>query len=245
MLCFLSFIWSDLLFLFRLITNYKQPRNLTFARLELIMMNLTLTSKQEAFSQHYALHGNATDALKAAGYSTRSSKAATIHRRAIEVLQNPKVSARIEELRLRIKERAGHVFDITADRILQELAAIGFANLHDFVRVGEDGQPELNFDKLERHQWAAVGELTIEDIETGRRTGKRTKFKLLDKKGALVELGKYAGVLAEKHSHEHNHRHEHISAVAAEFDAGLDHFFARTLAGTGQRKAPEGTETTH
>jgi len=126
-----------------------------------------LTPKQEAFAQHYALHGSATAAFKAAGYTTRSAKPETVHRRAVEVMQNLKVAARIEELQQRVKERAEHVFDITADRILQELAAIGFANLQDFVAIDSKGQPKFNISQPERHQWAAVGELTIDEIKTG------------------------------------------------------------------------------
>jgi phage terminase small subunit len=204
-----------------------------------------LTPKQEAFAQHYALHTSATAAYRAAGYATKSAKSETIHRRAIEVLQNGKVAARIEQLKQRIQERAEHIFDITADRILQELAAIGFANMEDFVTIDANGQPELDLGALERHQWAAVGEFTIDESGAGERASKRTRFKLLDKKGALVELGKYAGVLTEKHSHEHSHKHEVISTIAREFDAGLDQFFARTLADDGGGKTTNRTRRAH
>lgn len=155
---------------------------------------MQLTKRQEAFAQHYALHGNATEAYKAAGYSWKRMKNNTLSVEAAKLAARPKVSLRIAELKAHVAYRAEHIFNITADRILQELAAIGFANMQDYIRVDLDGQPILDFSSLQRHQWAAVGEVTIEDIETGQRTGKRSKFKLLDKKGALVELGKYVGL---------------------------------------------------
>ena len=83
-------------------------------------MNANLTPRQEAFAQHYALHGNVTAALSAAGYATQRAKPATVHRRPIEVLQNPKVTVRIDELREHVKDRGENVCDISADRILQE-----------------------------------------------------------------------------------------------------------------------------
>jgi phage terminase small subunit len=173
---------------------------------------IRLTNKQEAFAQHYAIHRNSVEAYKAAGYSWKRMKNNVLSVKAAEVLANGKVSVRVDEL-LRIKkERANHVFEITADKILQELAAIGFANMQDYMRVDDKGEPILDFSDLKRHQWAAVGEITVEDIVTGQRTGKRTKFKLLDKKGALIELGKHAGVIEDTV----NHKHSIIEAPAIE-----------------------------
>ncbi len=187
------------------------------------MIHAKLTPKQEAFAQHHAINGNATAALKSAGYRTASAKPETTHRRAIEVLQNPKVAARIEELSQRIKERAENVFDITADRILQELAAIAFANLQDFIRIDANGQPQPALDNAKRHQWAALSELTIEET----RTGRRTKFKLLDKKGALIELGKFTGLLCEKSNTEAEEMRAAINAAAADLLANVDHLIER------------------
>jgi len=206
------------------------------------MTHSKLTPKQEAFAQHYALHGSATAAFRAAGYTTRSAKPETVHRRAIEVMQNLKVAARIEELQLRVKERAEHVFDITADRILQELAAIGFANLQDFFTLDAKGQPEFSVKRLGRHHWAAIGELTVDEIQTGNRISKRTRFKLLDKKGALVELAKHIGIDGDKQKHHD----DMIQNAADQLIAGVDQFAAR-LEGKlrGDEASADGTPTTH
>ena len=54
---------------------------------------------------------------------------------------------------------------------------------------------------LTREQFAAVGEIVVEDIETGMRRGKRTRLKLHDKKGALVDLGKHLGLFKQQVEH--------------------------------------------
>ena len=41
------------------------------------------------------------------------------------------------------------------------------------MTVDESGIPMPDFRKVTRKQFAAIGEVTFEDIETGQRTGKR------------------------------------------------------------------------
>jgi phage terminase small subunit len=202
-----------------------------------------LTERQEAFARHYALHGNATEAFRAAGYAFGTAKPTTIHRRAIEVRQNGKVAARIEELRQQVEERATRVFDITADRILQELAAIGFANLNDFVQVDDTGHPSFRFDSVERSSWAALGELTIEESEAGGRTVKRTRLKLLDKKGALVELARLTGVFNSKSADQEMASEDDIAAASRDLDARLDQLISRAQAACSEESSQGGKNT--
>ena len=202
-----------------------------------------LTERQEAFARHYALHGNATEAFRAAGYALGAAKPTTIHRRAIEVRQNGKVSARIEELRQHVEERAARVFDITTDRILQELAAIGFANLYDFVQIDEGGQPSFRFDAVERSSWAALGELTIEENKAGGRTVKRTRLKLLNKKGALVELARLTGVFNSKSAAHGMVTEDAIAAASSDLDAHLDQLISRAQAACAQEPSRADNDT--
>lgn len=178
-----------------------------------------LTPKQEAFAQHFAMSHDATAAYRAS-YNTANAKPNTVHRMGFGMLANPKVAARIAELQARIKASAEEKFDITADKVLCELAKIGFANIQDYVRVDPDtGIPHPNFEPVTRAQFAAIGEITFEDIVTGERTGTRVKFKLLDKRGALVDLGKHLGLFRDKVDVKHTH--EWIDAAASVFDAEL------------------------
>jgi phage terminase small subunit len=164
-----------------------------------------LTNKQEAFCQHYALNQDGARAYRVA-YDADQMKSESVRVNAAKLLKHARVSLRIEELRKRVVEIAADKFDITAEKVLQELATIAFANVKDYVTVDDEGIPMPDFKNVSRQQFAAVGEVTFEDIDTGARTGKRVKFKLLDKKGALVDLGKHVGLFKEtvKHEHEHN-----------------------------------------
>ena len=60
-------------------------------------MSNKLTPKQEKFCQIYVTTGNASEAYRSS-YNASKSKDTTIHRRAKELLDNSKISARIGEL---------------------------------------------------------------------------------------------------------------------------------------------------
>lgn len=57
-----------------------------------------LTPKQEAFCQRYLESGNASEAYRQC-YSAEKAKPETINRSAKELLDNPKIAARLTELR--------------------------------------------------------------------------------------------------------------------------------------------------
>ncbi|WP_054657373.1 terminase small subunit [Stenotrophomonas pictorum] len=57
-----------------------------------------LTPKQEAFCQRYLESGNASEAYRQC-YSAEKAKPETINRSAKELLDNPKIAARLDELR--------------------------------------------------------------------------------------------------------------------------------------------------
>jgi phage terminase small subunit len=175
------------------------------ARSKKIVSDTGLTPQQEVFCQHYVLHQNASEAYRTAFPRSRQWKEAAVNVNASKLLADAKIQLRINALGERITKRAEEAFDITADRILQELAAIAFANIGDYVRIDAEGLPQTDFSKITRRQFAAIGEITQEDIETGQRTGRRVKFKLLDKKGALVDLGKHVGLFKDKSEVKHEH----------------------------------------
>lgn len=87
--------------------------------------------------------------------------------------------------------------EVTAEKVVQELALIGFANMADYI--SEDGSERMvDLSKLTRCQAAAIQELTVETYTEGRGDDaeriKRTKFKLGDKKAALDSLGRHLGL---------------------------------------------------
>ncbi|HHQ2447331.1 TPA: terminase small subunit [Raoultella ornithinolytica] len=75
-----------------------------------------LTPKQEAFCQAYIETGNASEAYRTA-YAADKMKSESINRKAKELLDNGKITARVAELQGEIKQR----HNVTIDSLLAEL----------------------------------------------------------------------------------------------------------------------------
>jgi phage terminase small subunit len=86
-----------------------------------------LTAKQEAFCQAMLTEGDASKAYRKVYRVSPNAKAATVHRSAHEVLQNPKVSARLAALR----KPAVESVQMTLATHLQQLAELRDAALKD------------------------------------------------------------------------------------------------------------------
>lgn len=155
-----------------------------------------LTAKQQRFINEYLIDLNATQAAIRAGYSER-----TAQQMGSENLSKPVVAAAIAEGQKKLAEKAG----VTAEKIVAELAKLGFSNMDDFVRRTSDGEIYTDFSAVDRDKMAAVHEVTVETYTEGggedARNVKRVKFKLADKRASLVDLGKHLGMFVEKHEH--------------------------------------------
>ena len=89
-----------------------------------------LTDKQKRFVDEYLVDLNATAAAKRAGYSEKSAS-----RIAIELLNKTHVSAEIQKRQAKLRGK----LEITQERVLEELAAIAFANGTDFATITHNG----------------------------------------------------------------------------------------------------------
>jgi len=73
------------------------------------------------------------------------------------------------------------------------------------MRASPGGDPYLDFSALTRDQAAALQEVTVEDYVDGRgenaREVKRVRFKLADKRAALVDLGRHLGMFKDRVEH--------------------------------------------
>lgn len=172
---------------------------------------MSLTPKQERFVAEYLIDLNATPAAIRAGYSEK-----TADQQGSRLLANVKVAAALQEAQAKRAART----EITQDRVLEELARIGFANMADYMRPGANGDPILDFSQLTRDQAAALTEVTVETYVEGRgdkaEDVKRVKFKLADKRAALVDMGKHLGMFANKVEHSGSLVNIHISADDAD-----------------------------
>jgi phage terminase small subunit len=162
-------------------------------------MPILRNPRHEAFAQALVSGMSLGQANVAAGYRNSNRKAAWITR------QNPKISARIVELteqklaaeRL-ARERAQVKFDLSAERILGELARIALANMQDYVTVGPDGETRfIDPARLSRDQGAALQEMTIEEFTDHGKTKRRVRYKLADKRAALVDIGRHLGLFLD------------------------------------------------
>lgn len=152
-----------------------------------------LTPKQEQFCNEYLIDLNATQAALRAGYSSKTAGS-----QGERLLRNVDVATRIQELQSQRSERT----QITADRVLEELALIAFSNLDDFAEWGMNHASGENFlvlrssDELTRGQKAV-----IKSIKRVRKTGKTEEDTLEivreDKLSALDKLAKHLGLYKE------------------------------------------------
>lgn len=152
-----------------------------------------LTKKQELFVAEYLTDLNATRAAIAAGYSPKTAES-----QACQLLKNPKVSQHIERKQGKRLEK----LEINAEKVLRELALMGFANMLDYVTPDEEGTFDVDLSKVTREQAAAIQEITV-DTSGGagdgeRRRVLRTRFKLGDKRGSLELLGKHLKLFTDK-----------------------------------------------
>ena len=154
------------------------------------------TPKQARFVHEYLIDLNASQAAIRAGYSARNAD-----KIGSELLGKTRVRAAIGEAQ---KARERRTL-ITADRVVGELALIAFSNTQDYIGATGAGDPFVDLSGLSREQWAAVQEVTVEDFVDGRgkdrRDVRRVKFKLADKRAALVDLGRHLGIFTDKLEH--------------------------------------------
>ena len=137
-----------------------------------------LTEKQKRFVQEYLVDLNATAAAKRAGYSEKSAS-----RIAVELLNKTQVSAEIQKQQAKRQKRT----EITQEKVLQELAAIAFANGYDFAQVIKPGVVRvIPTEEIPQDKRKAVAFI--------KETANGTEIKTYDKVRALELLGKHLGI---------------------------------------------------
>lgn len=160
-----------------------------------------LTDLQRKFVKEYLIDLNATQAAIRAGYSEK-----TAYNTGHENLKKPLISA---ALHAEMKKRERRT-EITADRVLRELAKIGFSEMTDFleietarVLVGRDpetGEPisEIRQLVLMKDTESTPKEKLAAIAEVKQARDGSISFRLHDKKGALDSIAKHLGMFVEK-----------------------------------------------
>ena len=142
-----------------------------------------LKDKQKRFAEEYIVDLNATQAAIRAGYSEK-----TAYSIGHENLNKPDIESYIQELMQARSDRT----EITADRVLKELAKIGFGNVKNLY---DDSGKLKKVNELDEDVTATIQEITEESIG---ETITRRKYKTADKKSSLELLGKHLKLFTEK-----------------------------------------------
>jgi phage terminase small subunit len=150
-----------------------------------------LTDKQKRFCDEYLIDLNATQAAIRAGYSKKTAYAI-----GEENLRKPEIVAEIQVCMKRLSERT----EISQEKVLNELAKIGFFDIRKLLDT--QGNP-IPLHELDDHTAAAIAGLDI--LEEYDGTGKDRifvgyvkKYKIADKRAALVDIGKHIGMFVER-----------------------------------------------
>lgn len=155
---------------------------------------MALTPKQKIFADEYLIDLNATRAYKVAYPRVKNEETAAAA--GARLLRNVKV---VEYVQKRMDERAQRT-EITQDRVLQELAKLGF---FDIRKLFDDSGKPLDITGLDDETAACIAGLEVMDVYEGAGEDKEfagyvKKYKLSDKLKALELIGRHLGMFKDK-----------------------------------------------
>lgn len=162
-----------------------------------------LNKQERVFVSEYLIDLDVERAALAAHYSKTMARTKA-YQWVSNSKQNPKpyVYAAIQEAIKKREERT----QIEADRVLQELAIVGFADMKDYVDIGEDGSVQLKpWDQMPEGASRAVSKVKEKKriMTSAEGDGKEiivevtTEYSHYDKVKALELLGKHLGIFKE------------------------------------------------
>lgn len=155
------------------------------------------TARRRQFAAEYIQDFNATQAAIRAGYSKGSAG-----QQGNRLLKDAQIQGWIKEA---IDKRQART-EITADRVVQEMAKVGFASMRQFIRIDTDGQPQIDLTETEADALDALSEVSTETVLEGEAGTKvrKTRIKLHDKMKALQALAEHTGVYDKRDKNQAN-----------------------------------------
>jgi phage terminase small subunit len=144
---------------------------------------MALTPRQSKFVDEYLIDLNASQAAIRAGYSRRG-----VNSVAAKLLANTSIAAEIARRQAARATRTG----ITAERVLEEVARLAFADPRRLYDAA--GQP-IPVHQLDADTAAAVASV---DTRVGYRGDVSRKVRLWDKRAALELLGRHLGMWVDR-----------------------------------------------
>ena len=146
--------------------------------------------KHLVFAQAYLQSGNASAAAREAGYSEKTAGIS-----GHKLLKRADVAAFLANA---VAKQAESVDDLQT-RVSKELEAMAFANIADFIRIDEQGLPQVDFSGATPEQLRAITSVASKRRVTTDKEGRVTeeqesKFGMADKYRGLELLGKTLGM---------------------------------------------------
>ena len=173
-----------------------------------------LPKQQVKFCECYALSGNGADAYFKAYPASRKHPPRYRAEKASKLLAKANIRAHIASLKDKVAEIAEKKFAITAENVLQELAAIAFASADSYFSWGTREVPIMNRKtggpvtdeagkiqmKIEPYAYIKASD-SLTTVQKKAIVGAEMTFskdgmpmvsvKMADKRAALVDLGKH------------------------------------------------------
>lgn len=160
-----------------------------------------LKPKQQAFVRHYIETQDPMEAALRAGY------AQTYAQQVVYDWLPPRMDGRgnnrrqrpltlIQEAIVEKRREVGERVEASAEKVLAELAQIGFASMTDFATWDNDDVFLIASDQLPPGMAACVQEVEVKE----NREGRRVKIKLYNKMDALDKLARFFGLYNERSS---------------------------------------------
>lgn len=152
-----------------------------------------LSPKMQRFCEEYIKDLNGTQAAIRSGYSEKGASV-----RGSELLAKSNIQNRIAELARDVTSRNG----VTSQRILTELAMLGFSKINDYVEIEEGGAVRIKrFDEIPDDKIGAIRKIKDDRIIHEKADGSETiiihdklSFELHDKIRPLIKLGEVTGL---------------------------------------------------
>ncbi len=155
--------------------------------------------RHERFLQQWLGGKTRADAWTSVTGRRSSDYASRVGNRPEVLARMAALKAEQEETQRKAVAAAAARFEVTAERVIRDLARIAFANLMDFVKIGPDGKPRPDYPAISFDQGAALERLTVKEATTKAESDDGTvlrevTLKLRDKRLALVALARHLGL---------------------------------------------------
>jgi len=151
--------------------------------------SLGLTAREKAFIESFIELRHQTKAYIAAGYAAKGAPT-----NAARLIAKDHIQKALKLAEAEIRARLAP----TVDRIIENLARMGFVGMSKFMRVDEFGNPSIDLSACTQSELDLVQEMTTETYVEGggeaAREVKKVRIKLYDRMKALEKMGQHLGM---------------------------------------------------